>query len=48
MKIPAGNHNIEFKFEPSTYNIGETVSLLSSSILLLFLIFICFKELRLK
>ncbi len=46
MKIPAGNHIIEFKFEPSSYNIGESLSLTSSIILLLLLVFVSFKELK--
>ena len=45
MKIPSGNHIVEFKFEPLTYKIGETVSLTSSIILLLLLSFACYKEL---
>lgn len=35
MVVPAGNHTIEFKFEPETYYTGEKVSLASSIILLL-------------
>ena len=46
MQIPAGKHLIEFKFEPSTYWIGETVSFASSVILLLLLAFVSFKELK--
>ena len=46
MQIPAGNHLIEFKFEPSTYWIGESVSFASSVILLLLLAFVSFKELK--
>jgi hypothetical protein len=46
MQIPAGNHVVEFKFEPSTYKTGETVSLASSVILLLLLAFVSFKELK--
>ena len=46
MKIPAGNHIIEFKFEPASYNIGESLSLASSIILLLLLVFVSFKELK--
>jgi len=46
MQIPSGNHLIEFKFEPSAYKIGETVSLASSVILLLLLAFVSFKELK--
>ena len=46
MQIPAGNHIIEFKFEPSTYKTGETISLVSSIILLLLLALVFFKELK--
>ena len=46
MKIPLGEHLIEFKFEPDTYLLGERVSITSSLILLLILLFISFKELR--
>ena len=46
MQIPAGNHLVEFKFEPSTYKTGETVALASSAILLLLLAFVSFKELK--
>jgi len=37
MHVPAGNHKIEFKFEPSLYPIGEAISLTSSGILVLLL-----------
>jgi len=30
MKIPAGEHKIEFKFEPSIWKIGNTISLIGS------------------
>ena len=46
MQIPAGSHLIEFKFEPSTYKIGERISLTSSIVLLLLLVFVSFKELK--
>ncbi len=48
MKIPAGNHIIEFKFEPSSWSIGTTISLISSIILLLGLLAIVFFEFRQK
>lgn len=35
LRIPAGQHKIEFKFEPSAYATGEAISLASSSLLLL-------------
>jgi hypothetical protein len=35
MRVPAGKHTIEFKFEPSVYRNGERIALISSSILLL-------------
>ena len=46
MQIPAGNHLIEFKFEPSTYNLGEAVSLVSSILLFLLLSFVSIKEIK--
>ncbi|MFA5418072.1 MAG: YfhO family protein, partial [Bacteroidales bacterium] len=38
MKIPAGNHTIEFKFEPSVWKIGEPVSMVASLILILLML----------
>lgn len=35
LKIPAGDHTIEFKFEPQTFYTGRTISVLSSSLILL-------------
>ncbi len=35
LRIPAGQHTVEFKFEPRSYFIGSTVSLICSSLLLL-------------
>lgn len=35
LRIPAGSHKIEFKFEPTAYNTGMTVSMVSSSLLVL-------------
>ncbi len=45
MKIPAGSHTIEFKFEPRSWAIGSTISLISSIILLLALIGVVYIEL---
>jgi uncharacterized membrane protein YfhO len=38
MIIPAGQHTIEFKFEPAIYSTGENISLISSILLLLLLV----------
>ena len=48
MKIPAGNHIIEFKFEPSVFISGERISIASSISLILLLIFACYREFKLK
>ena len=45
MQVPAGNHTVEFKFEPTSYSTGETVAYASSIILLLLLGFVSYKEL---
>jgi len=36
MKVPAGKHNIEFKFEPSFYYTGEKIAVVGSLLLFLF------------
>lgn len=38
MTVPAGEHVIDFKFEPRVYTIGEMISLISSIILILLII----------
>ncbi|NOQ25211.1 MAG: YfhO family protein [Bacteroidales bacterium] len=43
--IPEGEHIVEFKFEPKSYYIGQKVSLASSVILLLTLLFVFSREL---
>jgi len=48
MKIPAGNHTIEFKFEPKAYATGEKISLASSLIILLSCVGLLFMEFRKK
>ncbi len=35
MRVPAGSHKIEFRFEPKIYSMGEKISLACSSLLLL-------------
>jgi uncharacterized membrane protein YfhO len=34
MPVPAGKHTIEFKFEPAEYGTGNTVTLISSVLML--------------
>ncbi len=46
MKVPAGNHKIEFKFEPSVYINGERIALAGSVILLLLFVIIAVRELK--
>lgn len=38
LSVPAGEHTIEFKFEPRSYSIGEKVSIASSILLILLLV----------
>jgi len=46
MEVPAGNHKIEFKFEPEKYYLGEKISLASSVVLIILLIFVGYRELK--
>jgi hypothetical protein len=46
MQVPAGNHTVEFKFEPTSYSTGESVAYASSIILLLLLGFVSYKEFK--
>jgi uncharacterized membrane protein YfhO len=46
MKIPSGKHNIVFEFKPKAYFMGETISLISSGILLALLGFVIFRAIR--
>jgi hypothetical protein len=34
-QLPGGNHKVEFKFEPKSYYMGETISMVSSLLLLI-------------
>ncbi len=46
MRIPAGKHEIEFRFEPKVYFIGEKISFASSLLLILLLLGFAGNELR--
>ncbi len=48
MKIPAGKHSIEFRFEPSSYANTEKISMASSGLLILFVFLMIFLEVRKK
>lgn len=47
-QLPGGNHKLEFKFEPSSYYTGETISLFASILLILGLAYVIFLELKNK
>jgi len=46
IKVPAGTHKIEFKFEPAVYRNGERIALAGSIILILLFAGIGFRELK--
>jgi hypothetical protein len=46
MMIPIGTTKIEFKFEPSSYAVGESIAYTSSILLLLLLGFVSYRELK--
>jgi len=51
MKVPAGKHKIEFKFEPSIWKTGNTVSIVGSVLLILLIfggLFWLYRENKLK
>jgi hypothetical protein len=47
MRVPAGNHKIEFKFEPLVYVNGERIALIGSLMLMLLFVTVVFREIRL-
>jgi hypothetical protein len=44
MKVPAGEHKIEFRFEPKTWRIGGIISMISSILFVLFVLFVVYVE----
>jgi hypothetical protein len=46
MRIPAGEHTVEFKFEPEVYHTGGTISMAASIVLFLFIIGAIVAELK--
>jgi len=48
MIVPAGEHEISFRFEPESYILGEKVSLASSIVLLLLIALAIFDKIRKK
>jgi len=46
MVLPAGDHKLLFKFEPKVYSVGEMISLISSIILLVIILFMAVVEFR--
>ena len=43
-ELPGGNHTVEWKFEPTSYYLGENISLIGSLLLSLILAFAIYKE----
>ena len=48
MKVPAGNHTLEFKFEPQVVFTGEKISFAGSILILLMAGIACWMELKKK
>ncbi len=46
MVVPAGKHRIEFKFEPRAWRVGETISLITSGLLLIFVLALLVVEVK--
>jgi len=46
MVLPAGNHKLDFKFEPNVYMVGEKISLISSITLLVLILVLGLLEAR--
>ncbi len=46
MRVPAGNHKIEFRFEPPTVALGNTIDLIANVLLILLLGFGVFRAIR--
>ena len=45
-QLPGGNHKLEFRFEPTSYYTGETISLIASVLLILALAYAIYKEVK--
>jgi uncharacterized membrane protein YfhO len=48
LRVPAGKHEIEFRFEPESYRKGETIATIGSSVLLILAALAIFAEVRKK
>ena len=48
MYVPAGDHKIEFKFEPESYTIGRTISVIATILVLLIILVAIYLESRKK
>ena len=48
MYVPAGDHQIEFRFEPKSYSIGRTITIIANALVYLLLIIAIFFAVRKK
>ncbi|MDQ2863667.1 MAG: hypothetical protein M3R50_08500 [Bacteroidota bacterium] len=48
MYVPAGDHQIEFRFEPKSYSIGRTITIITNALVYLLLIIAIFFGIRKK
>ena len=48
LTVPAGEHEVVFKFEPQTYFTGRTIALISSIFLILFVVGVGYRKWRMK
>ncbi len=46
MVLPAGDHKVEFRFEPAVYRVGEKISLASSILLIILAVGLGVAEIR--
>jgi uncharacterized membrane protein YfhO len=48
MYVPAGDHQIEFRFEPKSYSMGRTITIIANALVYLLLVIAIFFGIRKK